>query len=330
MKKTYLVTGGLGFIGTNFVKMLRDFDPEPKEIIITDCMTYASQSYWKEKSDANIKALFVDIRDQAMVSRVIQHYKPDAVFHFAAESHVCRSIAGPKDFITTNVMGTWNLLEEWRVFHEGNPEKRFIHVSTDEVFGELLPGENPFSEKTPVAPRSPYASSKASSDLIALSYFHTYGTPVIITNCSNNFGPHQHEEKLIPATLRRFLSNQNPVLFGSGEQIRDWIWVEDHCRALLTVHAKGKAGERYCVGGECELTNKQVIERIRGAMAEIGLNKPEAEIVYDLCARPTDDKRYAINNEKIRNLGWKPQPESFQRRLEKTIEWYVRKWKYQT
>lgn len=326
MARRIFVTGGLGFIGTNFVKVLLESRPDVERVIIADYETYAAQPYWKEQEDARVQKVLLDIRDQAMVSRVFQLYRPDTVFHFAAESHVCRSIAGPKDFMTTNIVGTWNLLEEWRLLHQSNQSKKFIHVSTDEVFGELGPNDPPFNEETPLSPRSPYASSKASSDLIAFSYFHTYGLPVLVTNCTNNFGKHQHEEKLIPATARRLYEGQPAVVFGSGDQVRDWIYVDDHCRALLAVETWGKPGERYCIGGECEIKNKDLVTMIHGALQEIGLHVPDLSIRHDYEARPTDDRRYAIDNTKIRGLGWAPRAEDFKKRLERTLQWYAKKW----
>jgi len=322
------VTGGFGFIGTNFVKYwLRKYPRDT--ILIMDAETYASDSTgvlsYIGANDCSARVFFekVDIRDQAVVARVLQHHHPEVIFHFAAESHVCRSIAGPKDFMTTNIMGTWNLLEEWRQLHGGTPNRPFIHVSTDEVFGELGFLDEPFFEESPIRPRSPYAASKASSDLIALAYFETYGTQVRVTNCSNNFGPHQHHEKLLPQTFRSFLARKPAILFGSGAQMRDWLFVEDHCEAIETVFLRGENGLRYCIGGEKELTNYQFVKAVHDVMLNLGLTEGPFHVEHNVLARPTDDLRYAIDNSVIRALGWSPNPQNFVQKLSDTVRWYA-------
>jgi len=317
----YMVTGGYGFIGSNLCKYLLELG---KEVVLVDSLTYAANPSflrkWAFHNKINYQEEIIDIRDHLAVARAMQKHKPDAIFHLAAESHVCRSIAGPKDFVTTNVLGTFHLIEEFRQLWQGDKSKRFIHVSTDEVYGELEMDEDPFSELTNVKPRSPYSATKAGSDHIVQSYFHTYGVPAIVTNCSNNFGPNQHFEKLIPATIQR-LRRKKPVrVYGNGQNIRDWLWVDDHCEALYLLSHSGVTGEKYCIGGECEKTNLSIINSVFDAMKERhkGLEL-DIEFTND---RPTDDKRYAINCDKLKALGWKPSP-NLHENLLKTVDYYL-------
>lgn len=309
MVRKILITGGAGFIGTNLAFYLMEKYPND-EIVILDKLTYASNQETLEASkvfSSGIKNFYeADIRDAEAVFNIINNEAPDVLFHLAAESHVCRSIEGPEKFISTNILGTFNLLDAWRKLC---PEKQFIYVSTDEVFGELplSLSQPPFNENTPLAPRSPYAASKAAGDLIALSYFHTYGLNVMVTNCSNNYGRYQHEEKLIPASIKRILKGEPVVLYGDGTHIRDWLHVRDHCAALDAVSIGGIPGERYCIGSSNEKTNFQVVQDIYKCIKKIKPNIPNLTITFDHNARPTDDKRYSIDNAKAQlKLDWVP------------------------
>lgn len=325
-KRKVMITGAFGFIGSNLVINWLINNPND-DLILLDGMTYAARpDYLKDFLNdtgmwKRITEVVCNICDLDGVHLAMQAHKPDLVLHLAAESHVCRSIEGPAEFVFTNIVGTFHLLEEFRKLWNGNPEKKFIHVSTDEVYGELELHEDPFQETSAIKPRSPYAASKASSDLLALSYFHTYHVPVIVTNCSNNFGPNQHEEKLIPATIMRLIKGEKPKLYGNGKQIRDWLWVIDHCSALMLLAEKGVAGERYCIGGEDERTNQEIIHMIADIL-EIHLQKQltlEIEYTND---RPTDDRRYAIDCSKLKELGWKPS-KRIEEHISSTIEYYV-------
>lgn len=314
--KTIMITGGLGFIGSNLVKYWRKHHPEDF-VVVVDCMTYAARpEYIRDELESDVKCYNVDIRDHLAVGRLMAGVQPDLVFHLAAESHVCRSIAGPKDFVNTNIVGTFHLLEELKQIELVDPKNRlFVHVSTDEVFGELWADEAPFNEENRLKPRSPYAASKAASEHLVEAYRHTYGLRTIITNCSNNFGPNQHEEKLVPATIQRIAEGKPARLYGNGLQVRDWLWVEDHCSALDTIAHSGKVGERYCIGGETERTNKQVVEALALIMGvDTGVEHTDD--------RPTDDKRYAINCDKLKALGWAPS-HKFEENLARTVQHYV-------
>jgi dTDP-glucose 4,6-dehydratase len=316
-----MITGGYGFIGSHLVRYLLSLN---QDLVVVDSLTYAANPQfvkkWAKEKSKFFHEEIIDIRDHLAVARLMSKYKPDTVYHLAAESHVCRSLAGPKDFVTTNVLGTFNLIEEFRQVHGNDKTKRFIHVSTDEVFGELNLSDPPFSEKTLIAPRSPYSATKASSDHIVQAYHHSYGINTIITNCSNNFGPNQHPEKLIPATILR-LKNKKPIrIYGNGLNVRDWLWVEDHAKALVLLSEKGKAGERYCIGGENELTNLDIAHKVHAAMVTVwGTLDLDVEFTND---RPTDDKRYAIDCSKLKSLGWSPS-QSFCQNLFKTIDYYT-------
>lgn len=330
--KTILITGGAGFIGSNLVRYwLNKY--KTHRIVNLDSFTYAARHDWVEdylrvrpaSRDRYILER-ADIRDQSAVARIMDLYKPSDVIHLAAESHVCRSITGPKDFVTTNVLGTFNLLEEFRALENNG---RFLHVSTDEVFGELNEHDAKFCEFTPIDPRSPYSATKASSDLIVRAYGITYGMDVVVTNCSNNFGPNQHEEKLIPRTITRILDRLPVTVYGSGAQIRDWLYVDDHCSALDCIFTKGTPIERYCIGGNKELTNFKIIKKVHQTIVELtkkGKRSPspyeEIEIIHTN-DRPTDDFRYAIDRRRLEQLGWKPNPASFEAKLELTTRWYL-------
>jgi dTDP-glucose 4,6-dehydratase len=326
---TILVTGGAGFIGSNFI--LDWFAQGGEPVVNLDKVTYAG-------NPANLDALKDkpaytlvrgDICDRPLVHQILEKHAPRAIVHFAAESHVDRSIHGPAEFVHTNVVGTFSLLEEARAFWEklAPPERgafRFLHVSTDEVYGSLEPGVPPFSEVSPYAPNSPYAASKAASDHLARAYHHTYGLPVLITNCSNNYGPYQFPEKLIPlVTLNALMGKPLPV-YGDGSNVRDWIYVQDHCAAVRAVLARGRAGETYNVGGNTEKTNLEVVKAVCALVDEAHPRKaPHAGLISFVKDRPGHDRRYATDAAKIsRELGWKP-VESFDSGLRKTVAWYL-------
>jgi dTDP-glucose 4,6-dehydratase len=318
---TIMVTGGQGFIGSNLLVYLRHCYPETK-IINLDGFTYAARPTLLSKKDQKAVAVEkIDIRDQAAVEYAFEKWQPDHVIHLAAESHVCRSITGPKDFVYTNVVGTFHLLEAFRRIWHGNLRgHRFHHVSTDEVFGQLGERDKAFSECTPVAPRSPYAATKCASDHLVTAYHETYGLDTVITNCSNNFGPNQHAEKLIPKTIESIFHSKPMTVYGAGTQVRDWLYVEDHCRAIDTVFRKGKSGQRYCIGGDMELSNIDIIKRVYEISTQMRRNI-ELKLVHTN-DRPTDDFRYAISNLKINKLGWGPSREDFDAHLRFTILWY--------
>jgi len=310
--KNILVTGGAGFIGSNFIRYLLQRYREYR-VINYDALTYAGNLENLSGVDLSPRYIFVnaDICDDAAVERVLRDYRVDAVVHFAAESHVDRSILGPSVFVRTNVLGTSILLEAAR--QAGI--QRFIHVSTDEVYGSLE-ATGKFTEATPLHPNSPYSASKASSDLIALSYFRTYGTPVIVTRCSNNYGPYQFPEKLIPLMIANALNDKPLPVYGDGLNVRDWLYVEDHCSALDVVLHKGKEGEVYNIGGDNEQANIEIVKLI---LTE--LDKPHSLITF-VKDRPGHDRRYAIDAAKIeKELGWKPS-HTFEKGIRETIRWY--------
>ncbi len=272
-----------------------------------------------------------DICDRELVRSLLQQHRPRAIVHFAAESHVDRSILGPEAFLKTNIDGTFTLLEAAREYVQGLNESdkaafRFLHVSTDEVYGTLEPDDPAFSEKTPYAPNSPYAASKASSDFLARSWFHTYKLPVLVTNCSNNYGPYQFPEKLIPLMITHALSGKPLPIYGDGLQIRDWLFVEDHCRAIAAVLKKGRVGETYNVGGCNQRSNREVVHKLCELLDELVPDspyKPHAQLITSVKDRPGHDRRYAIDAAKIeREIEWKP-TESFETGLRKTVQWYL-------
>lgn len=316
--RVILITGGFGFIGSNLIRYWRRRYPQD-HIVNVDLMTYAARPSFVNGTNGYTFHR-IDIRDHSAISRVFREHRPDGVIHLAAESHVCRSISGPADFISTNINGTFNMIEEFKELWGSDESKRFHHVSTDEVFGELGFKDAPFYEGTQIKPRSPYAASKASSDHIVQSYHHTYGVNTVITNCSNNFGPNQHEEKLIPRAIQHTLQKKPMTMYGTGDQVRDWIYVEDHCKAIDIAFHKGKAGERYCVGGDTELSNLSILEMVQALCKEnYGINPVDPIFTND---RPTDDLRYAIDSVKLEELGYQPQRKEFYTNLERTIKWY--------
>lgn len=326
-----LVTGGAGFIGGNFVLNWLA-DPDAGGIVNIDKLTYAGNRKNLAPIEHDSRHVFsqTDICDRPALDHLFAQYKPRAVVHFAAESHVDRSIHGPDEFIQTNIVGTFTLLEATRAFWgeldaEAKAAFRFLHVSTDEVFGSLGPHDAQFTEATPYAPNSPYAASKAASDHLVRAYHHTYGLPVLTTNCSNNYGPYHFPEKLIPLMIANALSGKPLPIYGDGQNIRDWLYVGDHCAALREVLERGRLGETYNVGGWNEKTNLEVVHTLCDLLDAL---KPKATGSYrDQIAfvkdRPGHDRRYAIDAGKLeRELGWKP-AETFESGLHKTVQWYL-------
>ncbi len=328
--ETILVTGGAGFIGSNFVRQW--IAEEKTRLANLDKLTYAGNLDSLADVAQNPRYVFVhgDICDGPLASRLLEEHQPQAIVNFAAESHVDRSIDGPAAFVETNVVGTFRLLETARRYWSGlgEPERsrfRFLHVSTDEVYGSLGP-TGFFTEETPYVPNSPYSASKAAADHFAHAYHHTYGLPVLVTNCSNNYGPYQFPEKLIPLMILNAVEGKPLPVYGDGQQIRDWLYVEDHCRAIRTVMARGTPGEVYNVGGGCERTNLEVVQTITAVVDRLrpGLpHAPSSSLIQFVEDRPGHDRRYAIDATKIRReLGWEPL-EDFQSGLERTVRWYL-------
>ena len=338
MSKTILVTGGAGFIGSAVVRYI--IESTQDSVVNVDKLTYAGNLESLESVENNPRYAFeqVDICDSKALLRVFEHHQPDAVMHLAAESHVDRSIDGPAAFIETNIVGTYTLLEAARAYWNTlNDERkvafRFHHISTDEVYGDLEGTDDLFTETTPYAPSSPYSASKASSDHLVRAWLRTYGLPTIVTNCSNNYGPFHFPEKLIPLMILNALDGKPLPVYGNGQQIRDWLFVEDHARALYKVVTEGKVGETYNIGGHNEKANIDVVRTICSLLEELVPNKPEGVAKYeDLITyvkdRPGHDVRYAIDAAKIgRELGWKPQ-ETFESGIRKTVEWYLNNTKW--
>ena len=316
-----LVTGGAGFIGSNFVASTIAATGEP--IVNLDKLTYAGSLRNLEPLRDDKRHIFVqgDISDRRLVRELLNKHQPRAIVHLAAESHVDRSIAGPAPFIQTNVVGTFSLLEEARAFSE---KIRFLHVSTDEVYGSLGPADPAFTETTPYAPNSPYSASKAAADHLVRAYHHTYGIETVTTNCSNNYGPYQFPEKLIPLTINNALAGEPLPVYGDGKNVRDWLFVLDHCEALRAVLERGRPGETYNIGGGAEKTNIDVVNEICRLLDEAAPRKGKhAELISFVKDRPGHDRRYAINSGKLtRELGWRPR-EDFASGLEKTVKWYI-------
>jgi len=328
-----LITGGAGFIGSAVVRNI--INNTKDEAIIVDSLTYAGNLESLDTVDNDSRYHFekVDICDRIELERVFTQYQPDAVMHLAAESHVDRSIDGPAAFIETNIVGTYTLLEAARNYWNAlDTEKkqafRFHHISTDEVYGDLHGTDDLFTETTPYAPSSPYSASKASSDHLVRAWQRTYGLPTIVTNCSNNYGPYHFPEKLIPLIILNALSGKSLPIYGDGSQIRDWLYVEDHARALYTVVTKGVVGETYNIGGHNERKNIDVVKTICQLLEELVPNKPSglshyADLITYVKDRPGHDVRYAIDASKIaKELGWTP-AETFETGIRKTVEWYL-------
>lgn len=326
---TWLVTGGAGFIGGNFVL---EAVGKGIRVINLDALTYAGNLDTLSSLEGNPNHIFAhgNIGDQALVSRLLAEYQPDAVVNFAAESHVDRSIDGPGAFVQTNVVGTLALLESvrdyWRALEGAKRDAfRLLHVSTDEVYGSL--GDTgKFTESTPFAPNSPYSASKAASDHLVRAFHHTYGLPVLTTNCSNNYGPYHFPEKLIPLIIARALASEALPVYGDGKNVRDWLYVSDHCAAIRTVLEKGRPGETYNVGGDAERQNIEVVETICRLLDERRPRedgKPRASQITYVADRPGHDRRYAIDASKLQGeLGWKPQY-TFEKGIAQTVDWYL-------
>ncbi|WP_427310862.1 dTDP-glucose 4,6-dehydratase [Cupriavidus sp. H39] len=326
-----LVTGGAGFIGANFVLAWLS-DKSADGVVNVDKLTYAGNRKTLTSVEDDPRHVFsqTDICDREALDKLFATYKPRAVVHFAAESHVDRSIHGPGEFIQTNIVGTFTLLEAARAYWSGLAEPvksdfRFLHVSTDEVFGSLSETDPQFSETTPYAPNSPYSASKAASDHLVRAYHHTYGLPVLTTNCSNNYGPYHFPEKLIPLVIANALAGKPLPIYGDGKNVRDWLYVRDHCSAIREVLSRGRLGETYNVGGWNEKTNLDVVHTLCDLLDELspkatGSYRDQITFVKD---RPGHDRRYAIDARKLeRELGWKP-AETFETGLRKTVQWYL-------
>ena len=333
---TILVTGGAGFIGSNFIL---NFIENSEELIVNfDKLTYAGNvnNLSPLISNDNYKFIQGDIVNQPLLKGIIDEYAPRAIINFAAESHVDRSIDGPNSFIETNILGTFSLLEASKSYWETSSKSikdvfRVLHVSTDEVYGSLEPSAPPFSETTPYAPNSPYSASKASADHLVRAYHHTYGLPTLTTNCSNNYGPLQFPEKLIPLIIINALDGKPLPVYGDGQQIRDWLYVKDHCSALETVLEKGEVGEVYNIGGDNEWVNIDIVKKI---CSVLDIKKPRvdgtpyANQIEYVTDRLGHDRRYAVNSQKIRKfLGWQPS-ENFDTGIIKTIDWYLEQAKW--
>jgi dTDP-glucose 4,6-dehydratase len=330
MTERYLITGGAGFIGANFIHFLLQTEPGT-QLLNLDKLTYAGNPDSLAAIAADPRYRFVqgDIGDPVLIENLLADFQPTALVHFAAESHVDRSIDGPDDFIQTNILGTYNLLKCARAYREQTADEsrrlfRLLHVSTDEVYGSLGV-DGYFTETTPYAPNSPYSASKAASDHLVRAWHHTYGLPVLTTNCSNNYGPFQFPEKLIPIIIFNALNDRPIPVYGDGGHIRDWLYVEDHCRAIHTVLQRGTSGETYNIGGHNEKTNLEVVDVICTLLDELR-PKPSgryADQITFVADRPGHDRRYAIDAGKIeRDLGWRPR-ENFESGIRRTVSWYL-------
>ncbi len=328
----FLVTGGAGFIGSNFIRHVLASGSDPR-VVNLDKLTYAGNpaTLADVASHPNYAFVHGDITDAKLLASLFAEHSFTAVVHFAAESHVDRSIDSPEDFLLTNVLGTFRLLEaarrHWKTLSpDAAASFRFLHVSTDEVYGSLSAEDPAFTEQTPFAPNSPYAASKAGSDHFARAYFHTYGLPVVTTNCSNNYGPSQFPEKLIPLMILNALDGKGLPIYGDGANVRDWLFVEDHCAAISRVLAAGRPGETYNVGGNHERTNLQIVDTLCRTLDRLSPRADGQSYLVQktfVADRPGHDRRYAINSAKLQGeLGWTP-AESFDTGLEKTIRWYL-------
>jgi len=330
-EKPILVTGGAGFIGSNFV--LRWVKTQNTPVLTLDKLTYAGNLGNLRELHNDSRHIFIkgDIADRSLLRDLLKQYRPGAIINFAAESHVDRSIHGPEDFIQTNVIGTFHLLQESRAFWDQLSEQekqsfRFLHVSTDEVYGSLGHEDHPFTETTPYAPNSPYSASKAASDHLVRAFHHTYGLPTLTSNCSNNYGPYQFPEKLIPLTILNALNLKPLPIYGDGLNVRDWLYVEDHCVALQYILAKGVPGAVYNIGGCNEQKNIEVVKAICATLDQArpaSTGKKYETLIQFVKDRPGHDRRYAIDSRKIESeLGWQP-AESFESGLKKTVHWYL-------
>ncbi|NBC26208.1 MAG: dTDP-glucose 4,6-dehydratase [Bacteroidetes bacterium] len=328
-----IVTGGAGFIGSNLILHLHEHYEE-MEILNIDKLTYASNINYLDSLKHSRRYHFkkMDLAERNAVRDIVQNWRPEGVLHLAAESHVDNSIKGPEPFVLSNVIGTFNLIEECRQlwFDKQDPfdEHRFLHVSTDEVYGTL--GETgSFKETTPYAPNSPYSATKAGSDMLVRSYFHTYGMNAVITNCSNNYGRHQHDEKLIPTVIRKALKHEPIPVYGKGENVRDWLHVDDHCRALAAVFYDGDAGEQYNIGGDNEWKNIELVRNICDILNQKVGNGPDGDyknLISFVTDRPGHDYRYSVDASKIKKeLSWSP-TQDFDALLSQTVKWYVEKY----
>ena len=329
MNDRILVTGGAGFIGSNFI--LQQLQTGSASILNLDKLTYAGNLHNLENIASDQRYQFVqgDILDRTAVAALLKKYQPWAIVHFAAESHVDRSIRGPEAFVQTNINGTFALLDELRLYWSAlSPDERkdfrFLHVSTDEVYGSLGPSDVPFSETTGYAPNSPYAASKAASDHLVRAYHHTYGLPTLTTNCSNNYGRFQFPEKLIPLMILNALQGKPLPVYGDGKNVRDWLYVEDHCEAIATVLRGGRPGETYNIGGWNEKPNIEIVHMVCDLVDEMAPSgKSHRDLITYVQDRPGHDRRYAIDARKIeRELGWKPK-ETFETGIRKTVRWYL-------
>ena len=328
-----LITGGAGFIGSALVRAI--IGQTDHSVINVDKLTYAGNLNSLHGTDRSYKYVheLVDICDGQLLAELFQQHEPNCVMHLAAESHVDRSIIGPAEFIDTNIMGTFNLLEAARKYYADlsstqQKQFRFHHISTDEVYGDLQNSEDLFTENTPYSPSSPYSASKAASDHLVRAWGRTYGLPILITNCSNNYGPYHFPEKLIPHIILNAIHGKPLPIYGDGLQIRDWLYVEDHAKALIKVATKGKVGETYNIGGHNEKTNLEVVQAICDLLEELAPEKPKGtgryqDLITFVKDRPGHDVRYAIDASKIkRELGWVPE-ETFETGLRKTVQWYL-------
>jgi dTDP-glucose 4,6-dehydratase len=320
----FIVTGGLGFIGSNLVKLLLS---KKYRVLNIDKISYASNAYNVKEFINNKNYSFIkeNINNQKKIIKVLKNFKPHGIFNLAAETHVDRSIDGPKEFFYSNTLGVFNLLEAFRKYYKSFKSTRLIHISTDEVYGDIMKGRS--SENWPYKPSSPYAASKASSDHIVYSYVRTYGLPAIITNCSNNYGPRQHPEKLVPKLIYNILNGIDLPIYGKGKNSREWIYVEDHCEALLKVFKKGKVGNFYNIGSNYNLNNLEIVKKILSISKKIYTSKKSVKIKF-VKDRPGHDFRYALNSNKIKNqLKWSPKY-SFDKGMLKTFLWYFDNQKY--